>query len=80
LHCQEGWWILEHPPYSPDMSLCDERIIARDMLQHKRGDCSMVTAGHQRKWTCWWCTKPSTNLAGGGTHWGGGGHSSIEVM
>ena len=38
------WNIMEHPPYSPDMSPCDyvifakvKKTTARDPVQHKRG-------------------------------------------
>jgi hypothetical protein len=64
---------MEHPPYSPNMSPCDYDLFAkmRDTLPHKGGDylcCGVVTPGHQRKWTHWWYTTPSINLAEGGSH------------
>jgi len=43
----------------------------RGIRYNTRGDyscCRGVTVGHQQKWTRWWCTTPSTNLAEGGTH------------
>jgi hypothetical protein len=46
-----------------------------DTLLHKRGDyscCGAAAAGHQQKWTHGWCMTPSTNLAQGGKHLGGG--------
>jgi hypothetical protein len=53
----------------------NERTTARDKLQHKRGDywcCRAVTAGRPQKWTRWWCTRPTTHLAEGGTYVGRG--------
>jgi hypothetical protein len=60
----------------------NERTTAWDTLQHKREDyscCKVVTCGHQQKGTHSLCKMPSTNLAEGGTHWGGGG-DYIEGM
>jgi hypothetical protein len=74
------WEIMEHPLYSPDESARlwslrkIERTTAMDTLQHKRDDysyCRAVSAGHQQKWTRWWCRTSSTNLVENCIHGGG---------
>ena len=68
------WEILEHLPYSPDVSMRlrslrqSERTTARDPVQHKRWTypCYMaVNTEHQQRWTRWWCTTPSKPLLKG---------------
>ena len=60
------WEILEHPPYSPDMSSC-ERTTARNPVQQKRftNPCYMAVNTKQQIWTRWWCTMHSTHLVKG---------------
>jgi hypothetical protein len=88
-HCSRCQWspsplvmeILEHLPYSLDMSPCNYDLFAKmkEPLWGARYTtreelllcCRVVTAGNQQKWMRWWCTTPSTNLTEGGTHGGG---------
>ena len=65
------WEILEHPPYSPNMSPWDYDLFAKvkeslwDPTQHKiwTYPCSRaVNTEHQQRWMLWWCTTPSKYL------------------
>ena len=67
------WEILEHPPYSPDMSPCDYDVSAKvkEPLRSTRYNTTdeiiraigTVNMEHQQRWTCWWCTTPLKHLA-----------------
>ena len=66
------WEILEHPPYSPDMSPCDydlftkvKKPLRRAPVQHKISTYPCyraVNTEHQQRLTSWWYTMPSKHL------------------
>ena len=60
------WEILEHPPYSRDMSPCDYdhfakvkvRVTRYNTIQHGTTyPCyRAIKSEYQNRWTLWWCT------------------------